>query len=103
LSGFSRDPKLQSTGFLFYRHEYGTVLSAAHLYDGRYIWAKVYSPDRLEDAARPCERVVYLEGAGDPDFRLPGFCPVAEDMVELGLRPGQPGNAEVRVIQAERC
>jgi hypothetical protein len=79
------------------------VLSAAHLYDARYLWTKVYSPERLAEATRPCTRLVYLEAQGEAPFRVPGFCPVSEETVRLGFGPGEPGNSEVRVVLAERC
>lgn len=103
LSQFAGDRALPRTGFVFFDHNMGgTVLSAAHLYEGRYFWARVYSPERLRQATAPCDRLVYLEGPEDPPFQVAGFCVVSEETIALGLDPTRRG-IPVRLVQAERC
>lgn len=97
------DPNLRRMGFVFFNHEFGTVLSAAHLYYGRYYWAKVYSPEQLQAATAPCDRLVYLEGSDDPTIRVDGFCVVSVENIHLGFRPNILSNPAVRMVQAYRC
>lgn len=103
MTRFAADPDLRRIGFVFWDRAYGTVLSAAHLYHSRYFWAKVYSPERLEAATAGADRLVYLEGLGDPSFRVANFCTVSEEKVPLGSYGKGPGIAQVRLIQARRC
>lgn len=103
LRSFAADPALPETAFVFHTHDYGTVLSAARLYYGRYFWAKVYSPEELRRQALASSRVVYLEGPQDPAFRIAGFCERSQKVVRLAPRPERPEAPTVRIVLADKC
>ncbi|MCZ6656109.1 MAG: hypothetical protein O7C67_02330 [Gammaproteobacteria bacterium] len=103
LALFASEENLPRTSFIFVNHNFGTVLSAAHLYHGRYFWAKVYSPERLEAATASSDRLVYLEGVDDRKIRVNGFCVMSEENVSLSTRSDKYEHSTVRVVQARRC
>jgi len=99
----SSSPDLGRTGFVFFNHNFGTVLSAARLYYGRYFWAKIYSANQLQRAVATRDRLIYLEGPGDPPFRVSGFCVRLEETVPLGFEPGPSSRHRLRFVEAVRC
>jgi hypothetical protein len=103
LARFSGDGRLADTAFVFYTHDYGTALSAARLYYGRYLWAQVYSAEELRRQASSSARLVYLEGTQDPPFRIAGFCEESQQTISLAPRPGRQDAPTVRVAVAHRC
>jgi hypothetical protein len=102
MASLAADPQLPHTGFVFVNPNFGSVLSAAHLYEGRYLWARVYSPERLEAAAAPADRLIYLEDPADPPVRLGGFCVTGEETIRLGIDAPGVGGQSVRVVTAVR-
>ncbi len=97
------EPELARTAFVFYSHDYGTVLSAARLYYGRYIWAKVYSESQMERATSAVTRLVYLEGPRDPRIRIRGFCDETNEQVSLALDGRSADALTVSIVRARRC
>ena len=79
------------------------MLSAAHLYEGLYLWAKVYSPQQLFAAAAQVDRLVYLESLKEELPRWASFCKIAEQTVHLGVEPRRPSAEGVRVTEVQRC
>jgi hypothetical protein len=97
------DPELPQTAFVVPRFDFITVLGAARLYHGRFVWASQYSPERLEQAVADSRRVLYLQGPNDPAIRVKGFCEVSEERVQLGTRPRDANGRVVRLVWANRC
>lgn len=103
LAEMASDPELVRTAFVFYSHDYGTVLNGARLYYGTYIWAKVYSESQMERATNSVGRLVYLQGSRDPRIRIRGFCDETEEQVSLALDGRITDAPTVSIVRARRC
>lgn len=101
VAGLADDPMLSRTGFVYLNHDFATVLGAARLYHGRFLWAKQYSAQRLREATAESDRLVYLQDAGEPTLRVEGFCAVDEERITLGA--DAMNGRTVRLIWAARC
>ncbi|MFT5519429.1 MAG: hypothetical protein ACI9IA_000009 [Enterobacterales bacterium] len=103
MSQLASERHITNTAFVFNNHNYGTVLAAAKLYEGKFFWMSIYTKKTLYTELNNVAEIVYMKDKDSPDLNVPGFCQYDEDFVLLGTLPQKEKSPRVDILKFRKC